>query len=112
MFKCAITGEAVTGRSPARVILEVRPVRYKILLQTNERIVKEALGWEIVREALVDPLIVHKVPTLEQLLEQVKSKEPVLRVEYLKRRPKRIWVPRSNKSKGMSPTSRLKIVKR
>lgn len=112
MFKCAITGNTVSGRLPVRAILQVRPVTYKILLQTNDRIVKQTTGWEIVREALVDPKIVHTLPTIEQLLEKAKSLESVERTEYLKKRPKRVWAPRPKRINKDDYTFRLKIVKK
>ena len=61
MFKCELTGKQVGPRvSPVRVVLETRQKKYTN--QVDKKII-ESTGWEVVKEALVDPEVARKMNT-------------------------------------------------
>jgi len=112
MYKCCITGKTVPPHTPAhKVILEIRPVKYKHLFAGNSgkgetRIVSESRGWEVVREGFVSPKALSQVPKLEELLETLDQRKLVERTYYLKKRPKKKYFRRKQ-----TKVYRLKIVR-
>lgn len=91
MYKCYVTKRCVPKRTPAeKVVLEIRPVIYKIMWAGGEieKMITQTKGWETVREVIVSPKEASKLPSIEQLIERAKNQEPVIKIQYLKRRPK------------------------
>jgi hypothetical protein len=91
MYRCEITKRVVPPGIPAtKIPVEIRKVIYKIVWAGGEmeRMITQSEGWEIVREVLVSPKEVSKLPTIEQLMEGLKKQVPVERIQYLKSRPK------------------------
>lgn len=91
MYKCYVTKHCVPRRTPAeKVVIEIRPVIYKVMWAGGdiEKMVTQTRGWEIIKEVLVSPKAVSQLPTIEQLIEKIRHQEPVIRTQYLKRRPR------------------------
>jgi hypothetical protein len=113
MYKCSVTKRTVPPGIPAeKVPVEIRRVIYKTVWAGGEveRMITQSEGWEIVREVVVSPKEVDKLPSVEQLKEGLKKQVPVEKIHYLKNRPK--WHKPSDRGPklGSKFRARLKLV--